>query len=89
MQVRDVDPTVDERLKAAAAARGLSYSEFLRRELSRMADLLHIEDRWRAATTAYAERITVERETDRKPFEPLKVTSEEIVRLIREDRDKR
>ncbi len=40
MQVRDLDESVQERLKAAAAARGQSLSEFLRVELARLADQL-------------------------------------------------
>ncbi len=40
VQVRDLDAGVQERLKAAAAARGQSLSEFLRIELARLADQL-------------------------------------------------
>ena len=46
MQVRDVDPAVEERLRARAAAEGLSLSAYLRRELARVADRLDFEDRW-------------------------------------------
>ena len=45
MQVRDLDAGVQERLKAAAAARGQSLSEFLRIELARLADQLEVRSR--------------------------------------------
>lgn len=46
VQVRDVDPAVEERLRAQAKAEGLSLSAYLRRELARLAERVEFEDRW-------------------------------------------
>lgn len=85
VQVRDLDPDVNTRLKAAAAAKGLSYSEYLRRELTRIAESLRIDDRWAALQA----RNRVRRAAPREPFEPVDIDSETIVAWVREDRDRR
>ena len=88
VQVRDLDPAVNERLKGAAAAKGLSYSEYLRRELTRIAEKLRIEERWRDLTAEHNERSQAQLEG--APVPPrLPVSTEEIVRGIREDRNSR
>ena len=89
MQVRDLDPDVNERLKAAAAAQHLSYSEYLRRELTRIAERLRIEQRW-AELTAEREAREIEELTQPRPrFEHPPVDSETIVQWIREAREER
>lgn len=84
MQVRDLDPDVNERLKAAASAKGLSYSEYLRRELTRIAEDLRIDDRW----AALQKRNRVRRAAPSEPFEPIDIDSDTIVAWIREDRER-
>jgi hypothetical protein len=89
VQVRDLDPAVNERLKGAAAAKGLSYSEYLRRELTRIAEKLRIDERWSEVKSSQALRNTL-LNTDSDLRGPLlDVSIEEIVQGIREDRDNR
>ena len=85
MQVRDLDPSVNERLKAAASAKGISYSEYLRRELTAIAESLRIDDRWAALQA----RNRVRRAAPSEPFEPVDIDSETIVAWVREDRENR
>ena len=89
MQVRDLDPAVNDRLKGAAAAKGLSYSEYLRRELTRIAEKLRIEERWREVTAA--QRVQAEGQAMAAVFDrpPLDIPMDEVVQGIREDRDSR
>ncbi|NEN04624.1 hypothetical protein G3T36_01940 [Diaminobutyricibacter tongyongensis] len=86
VQVRDLDPDVDERLKAAAVAKGISYSEYLRRELTRIAEGLRIDDRWAALQARNRVRRAA---APQQPFEPTDIDSDTIVAWIREDRDRR
>lgn len=86
VQVRDLDPDVDDRLKRAAAERGLSYSEFLRRELTRIAERMRIDERWAALQT---KNRLLRSEPPTTPFEPIPIDSETIVRWIREGREGR
>ncbi|HEY8281882.1 MAG TPA: hypothetical protein VIG28_05320 [Leifsonia sp.] len=85
VQVRDLDPAVNERLKSAASAQGLSYSEYLRRELTRIAESLRIDDKWASLQA----RNRVRRAAPQDPFEPVEIDSETLVAWIREDRDRR
>ncbi|MEN0086634.1 MAG: hypothetical protein AAGC66_17845 [Leifsonia sp.] len=88
VQVRDLDPAVNDRLKGEAAAKGLSYSEYLRRELTRIAEKLRIDERWRevsAESRASTERPSAPVE----PWRPLGMRTDEIVASIRQDRDGR
>lgn len=89
MQVRDLDPAVNERLKGAAAAKGLSYSEYLRRELTRLAEKLRIEERWSEVKGSHnvTTRLLTANTDRRRPL--LDITTEEVVQGIREDRDSR
>lgn len=89
VQVRDLDPAVNDRLKAAAAAKGLSYSEYLRRQLTRIAERLRIEERW--AEVAVEHHALSERQgSNAAPRRrPLDITTEEIVHGIRDDRQSR
>jgi hypothetical protein len=92
VQVRDLDPIVNDRLKAAAAKKGLSYSEFLRRELTRMAERFRIEDRWHDITerpwTPFSGTPSVLDNTSTGGAAPIDFPVEEIVRIIREERDR-
>lgn len=88
VQVRDLDPAVNDRLKGAAAAKGLSYSEYLRRELTRIAEKLRIDERWREVSAE--SRVRAEHPSPpATPWQPLGMTTEEIVASVREDRDSR
>jgi len=89
VQVRDLDPAVNDRLKGAAAAKGLSYSEYLRRELTRIAEKLRIEERWREVTAAH--RVQAEGQAMAAVFDRprLDIPLDEVVQGIREDRDSR
>ncbi|MFF1634646.1 hypothetical protein [Leifsonia sp. NPDC058248] len=89
MQVRDLDPAVNERLKAAALSKRLSYSEYLRRELTRIAERLRIEEQWSVLTQQREARVDALRAEEREPFEPLDIASDTIVRWVREGRDDR
>ena len=88
MQVRDLDPAVNDRLKGAAAAKGLSYSEYLRRELTRIAERLRIDERWREVSAA-ARAESEPPSTPAEPWRPLGMTTVEIVDSVRADRDGR
>lgn len=48
VQIRNLSDEVTEKLKAKATAAGLSLSEYLRRELTTLADQIALEDRWNA-----------------------------------------
>ena len=85
VQVRDLDPAVDDRLKRAAADKGLSYSEFLRRELTRMAEKLRIEDRWSEAKAAHDARVAAAAQSA-EPLPRFDITTDEIIRAIHEGR---
>lgn len=88
VQVRDLDPAVNDRLKGAAAAKGLSYSEYLRRELTRIAEKLRIDERWNEVSSA--SRSTRERPSvPSEPWRPLGMSTDEIVASLHEDRDNR
>ena len=89
MQVRDLDPAVDQRLKSAAAAKGLSYSEYLRRELTRIAEKLRIDERWNEvkASQHLQTRLLSSNVDLREQLSD--VATDEVVRGIREDRDNR
>ena len=89
VQVRDLDQAVNDRLKGAAAAKGLSYSEYLRRELTRIAEKLHIEERWREVTAAQRMEADVQAMAAVFDRPPLDIPIDEIVQGIREDRDSR
>jgi hypothetical protein len=92
VQVRDLDPAVDARLKSAASAKGLSYSEYLRRELTRIAERLRIEERWAEAVALDAARTEAAVKTaaeSGEPFRRLGLSSEEIVAMVRESRSER
>ena len=86
VQVRDLDPAVDDRLKRAAADKGLSYSEFLRRELTRMAEKLRIEDRWGEAKAAHDARVAAAAAESAEPLPRFDITTDEIIRAIHEGR---
>ncbi|MGH1550779.1 FitA-like ribbon-helix-helix domain-containing protein [Leifsonia poae] len=85
VQVRDLDPTVDDRLKRAAAEKGLSYSEFLRRELTRMAEKLRIEDRWNELKAAHEARVAAVSQSA-EPLPRFDFTTDEIIHAIHEGR---
>lgn len=89
VQVRDLDQAVNDRLKGAAAAKGLSYSEYLRRELTRIAEKLHIEERWREVTAAQRMEADVQAMAAVFDRPRLDIPIDEIVQGIREDRDSR
>lgn len=84
MQVRDLDASVQERLRKSAAREGLSLSAFLRRELTELARNLEVRER--------ADRLNQKptRNALGGPFPGLQgISAQEVVRLTREDRDSR
>ncbi len=48
VQIRNLSEDVTQKLKAKAATAGLSLSEYLRRELTALADQIALEERWDA-----------------------------------------
>lgn len=46
VQIRNLDDDVTERLRARAQRQGLSLSEYLRRQLTDLAEQVELEDRW-------------------------------------------
>lgn len=81
MQIRDLDTAVQERLRKSAASEGLSLSAFLRRELTELAQDLEVRER--------AGRLRSVQESLGGPFPELAhLDTQEIVRMIREDRDR-
>lgn len=48
VQIRNVSDEVTQKLKAKAAAAGLSLSEYLRRELTALVDQIALDERWDA-----------------------------------------
>jgi plasmid stability protein len=80
VQVRDLDADVQQALRAAAAREGMSLSAFLRRELTRLAELL--EMRSRADALHSRNRLGVSDDF----FSG--ISTEQIVDMVREDRDR-
>lgn len=86
IQVRNLDPVVQESLKKLAKGEGLSLSEYLRRTLTRIAEGQRVKERWEAAVAQ--ERASL------LPPEPnlegwVDVDDETIVRAVREGREER
>lgn len=48
VQIRNLSDEVTEKLKSRAAAAGLSLSEYLRRELTTLAEQIALDERWDA-----------------------------------------
>ena len=71
IQVRNVPEDVHERLKSQASASGQSLNEYL---LARMEEMTE-KPTWEEMTARIAEQ------------EPIEISLEEIVTMIREDRD--
>lgn len=86
MQVRNLDPAVQETLKAQATAQGISLSEYLRRTLSDMAERIQIHERWDRAVAEDEARLALPEKT---PREPIHIDPEIIVQIIREGREER
>lgn len=80
VQVRDLDDGVQERLRIAAKREGLTLSAFLRRELTNLAANLEVDERVRS--------LNAPRNALGGPFPGLEhIDIQEIVQIIREDRD--
>ena len=80
VQVRDLDADVQQALRDAAAREGMSLSAFLRRELTRLAE--HLEVKGRAEALQARNRLGVSSDF----FSG--ISTEEIVAMVREDRDR-
>jgi plasmid stability protein len=48
VQIRNLSDEVTQKLKTKAATAGLSLSEYLRRELTALADQIALDERWEA-----------------------------------------
>ncbi len=77
MQVRDLDETVQQRLRDAAGREGISLSAFLRRELTRIADRIEVEAKLEGGGKRNAMGVRIG---------SLGMTTEEIVAELRERR---
>jgi plasmid stability protein len=81
VQVRDLDPVVSQKLRDAAAREGMSLSAFLRKELTSLAKDLEARMRADALNS---------RNSLGGPYPGLQgIDIQEIVDMIREDRDNR
>jgi hypothetical protein len=89
VQVRNLDPEVLGFLKTLARERGVSLSEVLRRELTRVAERERIRHRWDDVIAQHQARVKVLRQTPPEPREPLNIDTQTIVDVIREVRDER
>jgi plasmid stability protein len=72
IQVRDVPPSVHGTLKSRAAREGMSLSDFIKRELTRVAEKPTMQE-WLGRTQ------------QAKPI-PAKVTAAKLVRALRDER---
>ena len=79
VQVRDLDPAVQQRLRDAAKREGISLSALLRRELTRASERLDVQGR--AEGLERRNRFGI-------PIGFLGLSTQEIVASIREDRDR-
>lgn len=82
MQVRNLNAGVQEQLRKAAAKEGLSLSAFLRDQLTELARTLEVRER--------ADRLNAGtlRNALGGPFPELQgIPLQEVVRMIRQDRD--
>jgi len=86
VQVRDLDPAVQETLKAQAAAQGLSFSEYLRRTLSDIAERIQMHERWDRAVAEDELRLS---QPEKERWQPIHVDREVILDVIREGREER
>lgn len=86
MQVRDLDPAVQETLKAQAAAQGLSFSEYLRRTLSDFAERIQVHERWERAVAEDELRMS---QPERNPRQTMHIDRNVILDAIREGREER
>lgn len=75
IQIRNVPPDLHERLKARAEAHGMNLSDFLKRELERMASVPTNEEVFAAV------------EADKEAGLLPQISADEIVAAIREDRE--
>ncbi|MEO7022754.1 MAG: hypothetical protein ABI130_00790 [Leifsonia sp.] len=76
-------------MKAAAAKRGLSYSEYLRRELTRIAERMRVEERWEELAREHEEWVAEARSQPSEPSGSVDVDMATIVGWLHEDRDSR
>jgi plasmid stability protein len=86
VQVRNLDPDVQETLKSMASAQGVSLSEFMRRTLTSIAERQRVKDRWAEAEAEYELKRRQIRSQPRRPRTPINIDIQEIVDMIREDR---
>ena len=80
VQVRDLDPVVQQTLRDAAAREGLSLSAFLRRELTRLAELVEVKERTDALRSRNRLGVSAGFFSG--------ISTDEIVAMVREDRDR-
>ena len=80
MQVRDLDPEVQQTLRDAAAREGVSLSAYLRRELTRLAELIEVKDRADALRSRNRLGVSTGFFSG--------ISTEQIVAMVREDRDR-
>lgn len=86
IQVRNLDPEVQDTLKTMAARNGLSLSEFVRRALTDIAEQIQVKERWEQAVAADTLRLAI---PEKHPRQPIHVDPDEITKIVRESRDER
>ncbi|RNE67401.1 FitA-like ribbon-helix-helix domain-containing protein [Cryobacterium tepidiphilum] len=86
VQVRDLDPAVQETLKAQASAQGLSLSEYLRRTLSDIAERIQVHERWERAVAEDELRMS---QPEKQRWQPIHVDRDVILETIQEGREER
>ena len=86
MQVRNLDPAVQETLKTLARSQGVSLSEYLRRTLTSIAERQRVKDRWAEAEAEYELKRQRLKEHPPTPGRVVKIDTQTIVDIIREGR---
>ncbi|HEY5221725.1 MAG TPA: hypothetical protein VIJ18_01560 [Microbacteriaceae bacterium] len=86
VQVRNLDPAVQETLKTLARNQGLSLSEYLRRTLTSIAERQRVKDRWAEGEAEYELKRQRLKEHPPAPERVVKIDTQTIVDIIREGR---
>lgn len=89
IQVRNLDPEVQVTLKTVAARKGLSFSEYLRRTLTEVAERERLRERWERRVAEHTEETAQLRDAESRAWKPLGVDRETILDVIREGREER
>lgn len=86
VQVRNLDPEVQQTLKSMASAQGVSLSEFMRRTLTSIAERQRVKDRWAEAEAEYELKRKRLKAQPPSAREIVDIDTQTIVDIIREGR---